>query len=63
MIENLNNIQGFIALTGVVVSIIIAIIGFCINKNIKIISNQQKQKAGDNSEQYQANDNSSINVK
>ena len=63
MIEFLNANEGVISATSLVVGIIIAIIGFCINKNIKIISNKQEQKAKDKAKQYQANDNSSINVK
>ncbi|MCK5474955.1 MAG: hypothetical protein KAI71_00045 [Candidatus Pacebacteria bacterium] len=63
MIEFLNANEGVIATIGVIVSIVIAILGFYINKNIKIISNKQEQKARNNAKQYQANDNSSINVK
>ena len=59
MIEFLNNIQGLIAVIGVMVSIAIAIIGFCINKNIVKIS--QKQKSGDNSTNNQAGGD--INIK
>lgn len=59
MIEFLNNNQGLIAVIGVMVSIVIAIIGFCINKNIVKIS--QKQKSGDNSANNQAGGD--INIK
>ena len=59
MIEFLNVNEGVIAIIGVIVSIVIAIIGFCINKNITKIS--QKQKSGDNSTNNQASGN--INIK
>ena len=41
MIEFLNANEGAIAMIGVVVSVIIAIIGFCINKNISKITQNQ----------------------
>ncbi|GAX61631.1 MAG: hypothetical protein K8F52_09475 [Candidatus Scalindua rubra] len=44
MIEFLNNNQGLIAAIGVIVSIVIAIIGFCINRNISKIAQNQDIK-------------------
>ncbi|MCK5029217.1 MAG: hypothetical protein KAR57_06255 [Bacteroidales bacterium] len=44
MIEFLNANEGVIAIIGVIVSIIIAIIGFYINKNITKISQNQNVK-------------------
>lgn len=59
MIEFLNANEGVIAMIGVIVSIVIAILGFFINKNIVKIS--QKQKSGDNSTNNQAGGD--INIK
>ncbi|MCK5123201.1 MAG: hypothetical protein KAQ87_03570 [Candidatus Pacebacteria bacterium] len=44
MIEFLNANEGVIAMIGVIVSVVIAIIGFCINKNIAKISQNQNVK-------------------
>lgn len=44
MIDFLNSIQGLIAVIGVILSIVIAIIGFCINKNISKITQNQDVK-------------------
>jgi len=44
MIELLNANEGAIAFIGLIVSIIIAIIGFCINKNISKITQNQDIK-------------------
>ena len=44
MFEFLNANEGVIAMIGVVVSVIIAIIGFCINRNISKITQNQNIK-------------------
>ena len=44
MIEFLNANEGVVAMIGVVIGAIIAIIGFCINKNITKISQNQNMK-------------------
>jgi predicted CDP-diglyceride synthetase/phosphatidate cytidylyltransferase len=44
MINFLNANEGVIAMIGVIISIIIAIIGFCINKNISKITQNQNIK-------------------
>lgn len=75
MIEFLNANDGVIAMIGVVVGVIIAIIGFCINKNIlKITQNQSVgnkgkgiQAVGDVKDKSQnigdgANNNTQINT-
>ncbi len=53
--DSLNNNQGLIG----VIAIIVTIIGICFAGN-KII---KKQKAGNNSKQYMADNNSKINIK
>lgn len=59
MVNFLNSNEGVIAMIGVIISIVIAILGFYINKNVAKIS--QKQKSGDNSTNNQAGGN--INIK
>lgn len=44
MIDFLNANEGVISMIGVMISIIIAIIGFCINKNISKITQNQNIK-------------------
>ena len=57
MFDFLNINEGVIAMAELIVSIIIAIIGFSINRNIKI---SQSQSGGDNSANNQAGGNIKI---
>lgn len=55
MVNYLNTNEGVVAAVGVLVSIVIAVIGFFINKNIAKI--RQNQRVGNNSRALQAGGN------
>jgi len=59
MINFLNTNEGIIAAVGVIVSIVIAIIGFFINKNVAKI--RQNQSTGNDSKAFQAGRDASDN--
>ncbi|TRZ77706.1 hypothetical protein D4R87_02220 [bacterium] len=59
MLKFLNNNQGLIAAIAVIVGIVIAIIGFFVNKNVAKIN--QNQKSGDNSNNNQSGGDININ--